>query len=103
MSVKIGINTWTWEAPFTTDKARTLFPKIKAMGYDIVEFPIEDPALVSGGELRLLLQDNGLGATICGAFGPGRDLGNNDPNVIQQSLDYIQTCLQICKQAGSRL
>jgi D-psicose/D-tagatose/L-ribulose 3-epimerase len=103
MSVQIGINTWTWVAPFTTTEARTLFPKIKAMGYDIVEFPIEDPAQVDGKELRSLLQDHGLNSTVCGAFGPGRDLGHDDPQITQQSLDYIHTCLQICEQAGARL
>lgn len=38
--IKYGINTFTWTSPFMT-KDLPLLDKAKAMGFDLVEIPIE--------------------------------------------------------------
>jgi D-psicose/D-tagatose/L-ribulose 3-epimerase len=101
--ISYGVNTWTWVSPFTTDSAKTLFPKISDMGFDLVEIALEDPALVDAEEIRSLLADNALGVTICGAFGPNRDLTHEDPAIVQQSLDYIKQSLEIAEHIGAKL
>ncbi len=103
MSVPIGVNTWTWVSPFTTDHARALFPKIRSMGFDIAEIALEDVSVVDAAEVRSVLDQNGLAVTVCGAFGPSRDLASEDSSVVRQGLDYIRDSLAFCKQVGSRL
>ena len=36
--IKYGVSTWLWQSPFTTESV-ALFPKIKAMGFNLVEVP----------------------------------------------------------------
>ena len=93
--IKFGVSTWLWTSPFTTDTL-ALFPKIKSMGYDAVEIPVEYPDLIDGLKVKHALQEYGLEAVVCGAFGPSRDLTNEDPAVHKHCFDYISKCFNLC-------
>ena len=95
MNVKFGVSTWLWTSPFTTETI-DLFPKIKSMGYDAVEIPVEYPEKIDGKKIKVALQEHGLHAIVCGAFGPSRDLTNDDTAVHQTCFDYITQCLDLC-------
>ena len=99
--MKIGASTWLWVSPLTTQNAEELLPRIAAFGFDAVELPIEDPALVDAARIRKLTDDLGLSAIVCGVFGPGRDLTHADAAVRQSTLDYIDTCLDYAAELGS--
>jgi D-psicose/D-tagatose/L-ribulose 3-epimerase len=98
--MKFGVSTWLWTSPFTTETI-ALFPKIKRMGFDFVELPIEDPALIDGKLVRRALDDHGLGCVGCGAFGPTRDLTHEDPKVHAVCFDYIKRSLDLCAELGT--
>jgi len=98
--MKFGVSTWLWTSPFKTETV-ALFPKIKRMGFDFVELPIEDPALIDGKVVRRALDDHGLSCVGCGAFGPTRDLTHEDPKVHANCFDYIQRSLDLCAQVGT--
>jgi D-psicose/D-tagatose/L-ribulose 3-epimerase len=100
LNVKFGVSTWLWTSPFNTE-ALTLFPKIKEMGYDMVEIPVEDPALINPVKVKEALLRNDLKPIICGAFGPSRDLTNDDPTYHKVSLEYIAACLDVCVSLGA--
>jgi D-psicose/D-tagatose/L-ribulose 3-epimerase len=100
LDIKLGVSTWLWTSPFQAETI-SLFPKIKQMGYDAVEIPIEDPTLIDGKVVKQALDDNGLHPIVCGAFGPSRDLTHEDPSYHQTSLDYIQQCLDFSVQVGA--
>jgi D-psicose/D-tagatose/L-ribulose 3-epimerase len=38
---------------------------------------------------------------VCGAFGPSRDLTNEDPNVHKHCFDYISKCFNLCHTWGA--
>tara|TARA_R110002049_G_scaffold9962_2_gene49661 strand:+ start:31048 stop:31905 length:858 start_codon:yes stop_codon:yes gene_type:complete len=94
-NIEFGVSTWLWESPFTT-KSVDLFPKIKAMGYDAVEIPVEDPTLIDGNIVKKALKENGLKAFVCGAFGPTKDLTHDDPLVHKDAFHYIEKCFDFC-------
>jgi D-psicose/D-tagatose/L-ribulose 3-epimerase len=100
LQVKFCVSTWLWTSPFQSSTL-ALFPKIKAMGFDAVEIPVEDPALVNVTEVRQALEENGLEAIICGAFGPTRDLTHEDPAFHQICFDYLQACFDISNALGA--
>jgi len=100
LKVKFGVSTWLWTSPFRTETI-SLFPKIKEMGYDVVEIPVEDPALIDVQKVKEALLLHGLEPVICGAFGTSRDLTNDDPAYHQTSFTYIQSCLDICTALGA--
>ncbi len=93
--VKFGVSTWLWTSPFTSETV-DLFPKIKSMGYDCVEIPVEYPELIDAKKVKAALLQNGLEAIVCGAFGPSRDLTNEEPAVHENCFQYIIQCLDLC-------
>lgn len=100
LNIKYGVSTWLWTSPFATQSIRELFPKISKMGFDVVEIAVEDPSLIDVKKVRTALDDHGLKATICGAFGSSRDLTNESTLVQQNGLSYIEACLDICAELG---
>lgn len=97
LNLKLGVSTWLWTSPFTTE-AISLFPKIKSMGYDAVEIPVEYPEKIAGRKVRQALKDNGLMPVVCGAFGPSRDLTHDDPSVHEACFRYIVRCFDLCNE-----
>ena len=101
LNVTFGVSTWLWTSPFTTESI-SLFPKIRAMGYDAVEIAVEEPSLIDPVVVRNALKENNLDVIICGAFGPTRDLTHEDEAVRQNSLNYIQDCLKVAVALGGK-
>lgn len=100
LDVKFGVSTWLWTSPFNSETI-ALFPKIKEYGYDAVEIPVEDPDLIDIPVVADALASNGLVPIICGAFGPTRDLTNEDPKFHQTCFDYLDRCFDIAAQLGA--
>lgn len=96
LPVKFGVSTWLFTSPFQTSSATELFPKIAAMGFNKVEIAVEDPALIDGPLVKAALAEHQLEAIVCGAFGPGRDLTHEDPEVHKNCFNYIEQCLDLC-------
>ncbi len=94
VNVQYGVSTWLWQSPFSTASI-SLFPKIKAMGFDIVEIPVEDPDLIDVKTVRQALKDNGLKPTVCGVFGPTKDLTSDDVSLHKNCFQYIEKCFEI--------
>ena len=100
MNNPFGVSTWLWTSPFTTEKI-SLFSKIKEMGYDAVEIPVEYPEQIDAQQVKAALDEYQLKPVVCGAFGPTRDLTHEDPAVHQQCFDYIQQCFELCNAWGA--
>lgn len=66
------------------------------MGYDCVEIPVEYPEMIDAKKVKTALLQNGLEAIVCGAFGPSRDLTNEEPAVHENCFQYIIQCLDLC-------
>ncbi len=92
--LQYGVSTWLWQSPFTTESV-SLFPKIKAMGFDIVEVPLEDPDLIDVKTVKQALIDNDLRPTLCGVFGPTKDFTSDDVSLQENCFWYIEKCFEI--------
>ena len=44
--MKFGVNTFVWVSPCTTEAVKDLAPKVKSMGFDILEISVENPELI---------------------------------------------------------
>ncbi|MBA4302123.1 MAG: sugar phosphate isomerase [Cyclobacterium sp.] len=100
LNVTFAVSTWLWTSPFNKETVK-LFPKIKSYGYDAVEIPVEDPALIDIDWVKKALADNGLSPVICGAFGTSRDLTNEDPAFHKTCFDYLDSCFEIASELGA--
>ncbi len=99
--MKIGINTWVWTAPLTTEKLEELLPKVAAMGFDWIEFPLEGIGDFHYGRAADLVREHGLGVSTCAAMGPDRDLVHPDTAVQQSGLAYIQQAIEATQAIGA--
>ena len=73
MDMRIGINTFLFTSPFTT-QSTGLFKTFKKWGFETVEIPIEDPSHIDPAKVRRELDRHGLVCgSVCACMGPGRD------------------------------
>src|SRR5690606_36174617 len=96
----LGASTWLWTSPLTTEMAEQLFPKIAQLGFQAVELPLENIDLLDPNRINTLLGDHGLKPSVCGVFGPGRDLNNPDATIRRTTLDYIERALDFAAVVG---
>lgn len=86
--MKFGINTFLFTFPFTHESTQW-FKTFKKWGFDAVEIAIDDPAAIDPGYIRSELDRAGLECcSVCGAFGPDRDL-RGTPEAQANSQAYI--------------
>ena len=100
--MKIGVNTWVWTSPFGTGDF-DLIPKIRKMGFDIIEVALDDASLIDAKLLRSMAEDNGLEITVCGAYGPTRVISSEDPAIRQSGMDYVRDSIRFAEEVGSTL
>jgi D-psicose/D-tagatose/L-ribulose 3-epimerase len=99
--MKIGINTWVWTAPLTTEKLEELVPCVAEMGFDWIEFPLEGPGDFSYARAHELVQEFGLGVSTCAAMGPDRDLLHPETAVQKSGLDYLRHAIEATQAVGA--
>lgn len=100
--MKFGASTFIWVSPFSNDTL-DLIPKVKKMGFDLIEICIEDPRVLDASRTRQALEQAGMEALICGAFGPQRDISSEDQAVRGQGVEYLKACIDFAQIVGSPL
>lgn len=98
--MRFGASTFIWESPFGDDKL-FLAKHVADLGFDVLEICIENPDLVSVSAVREAAEGAGVGVSVCGAFGPDRDVSHEDPEVRRQGLDYLKFCVDLASEVGS--
>jgi D-psicose/D-tagatose/L-ribulose 3-epimerase len=100
--MKFGASTFIWVSPFS-NQTLDLIDKVKNIGFDYLEICIEDPETIDVKAIRNHLNETGLEALVCGAFGPNRDISSEDAATRIQGVEYIKTCIDIAAELGSPL
>ena len=98
-----GVNTWVWVSPLTDERLAALAPRVKSMGFDVIELPIEDPDDWDEGRSAELLAELGLGATTCAVMPATRDLVADDPAVVAETQAYLRRCVRMAARVGAPL
>ena len=96
----IAANTWIWTGPLDDDGLRTLVPKVSGLGFDAIELPVETAGDWDRGLAAELLARHGLGAGLCAAFPPGRDL-LADVEALRSTQEFLRTCVDIAVRIGA--
>ena len=99
--MKFGINTFVWVSPCTTAAVKELAPKVKEMGFDILELSVENPALLDLPQVKAELEKNGLLPIVCGAFGPDRNLCSTNATYAENARNYIRWLIDAAAFLGS--
>jgi len=101
--MKFGVNTFVWVSPCTTETAKNLAPKVKSMGFDILEISVENPDLVDAHVVNEILKESQLEGIVCGAFGPDRNICSKDPKIRENAKSYIRWLIDAAHEIGSEV
>jgi D-psicose/D-tagatose/L-ribulose 3-epimerase len=99
--VKLGANTWIWTSPLTDEGLAELAPRLRDWGFDLVELPVEQLGDWSPERAAEVLAENGLGASVCVAMAPGRELCGADPETVATTQAFLRECLDVAATVGS--
>jgi D-psicose/D-tagatose/L-ribulose 3-epimerase len=101
--MRFGVNTFIWRSPFRTDRDLDLVAHAAALGAETFEVAVEDPDLIDAPALAAELRRHGLHPIVCGAYGPGRDVGDPDPAVRAATLAYVARLVRLAEALGADL
>jgi D-psicose/D-tagatose/L-ribulose 3-epimerase len=98
----VGVNPWVWTSPVDDRALAELVPRIAAFGFDAVELPIEQPGDWDPARTRDLLAAHGLtAAAVCAVTPPGRDLVATTPAVAEETVAYLNGCVDSAAAVGA--
>ncbi|HEX5838024.1 MAG TPA: sugar phosphate isomerase/epimerase family protein [Anaerolineales bacterium] len=99
--MRFGVNTFVWVSPCTTNAIQDLAPRVKNMGFEILELAVENPDLIDIKTVKAILEGNGLAAVVCGVFGPDRNLCSTAPQLRTNARNYILWLIEAASVLGS--
>ena len=99
--MKFGVNSFVWVSPCTTSAVRELAPKVRSMGFDVLEVAVENPDLIDVQAVKAELDRNGLQGIICGAFGPERNICSSNAQYVANAKAYIRWLIDAADVVGS--
>jgi D-psicose/D-tagatose/L-ribulose 3-epimerase len=95
--MQFGASTFIWESPFGNDKMY-LAKHVADLGFDVLEVCIEDPTRVNSLAVRRAAEEARVNISVCGAFGPDRDLSHEDPERRRVGVDYLRFCIDFAAE-----
>lgn len=98
--MRFGASTFIWESPFGDNKMH-LAQHVADLGFDVLEICIEDPTKVSAPTVLEAAEEAGVELSVCGAFGPDRDVSHEDSGTRQLGVDYLKFCVDLAAEVGS--
>jgi D-psicose/D-tagatose/L-ribulose 3-epimerase len=99
--MQIGVNTWVWTSPLTTEELEKLAPQVKEMGFDWIEVPLEGLDDMDHKHGAEIIKGNGLGVSACAAMGPDRDLIHADKDIRDNGMAYLKGAIQATHDLGA--
>ena len=97
--MQLGVSTWVWTSPATTEVLETLLPHIAQLGFDVIELPIEEVGQFDVARVGELARAHGLEVSVCAVIGPGRDLLL--PGEAERGIAYLRSCIEVAETLGS--
>lgn len=99
--MRYGASTFIWSSPFSDGNVHELAQRVAGLGFDVLEICLEDPALVTADAVNAAAADAGVSVSVCGAFGPERDVSREDPDARRFAREYLKGCVDLAVATGS--
>ena len=99
--MKFGVNAWVWSSPITTEEFAQLAPKVKKMGFELLEVGIESTDDLDYARAASVARDHGLDVSVCAAMGPDRDLIHPDEGIRKNGMNYVRHCVEAARTLGA--
>jgi D-psicose/D-tagatose/L-ribulose 3-epimerase len=99
--VQLGVNLWVWGAPITDETVAERVPQAAEMGFEVVEFPLEEPGGFDYDAARDALDEHGLDASVVVAMDESRDLLADEPGVRADGREYVRETVDAAAALGA--
>ncbi len=99
--MQIGVNLWVWESMLSDDQVEHRVAQAARMGFDVVEFPIEEPESFDYERAADCLADHGLDASVVVAMTDQRDMLHEDPDRRANGREYVRDCVDAAAALGA--
>ena len=97
---QIGVNTWVWSSPITTEELARLAPMIAGMGFDLVEVPIESTADLDYAKGAEIARANRTGGERLRGDGAGPRPDPSGRGIRTNGMDYVRHCIDAARTLG---
>lgn len=101
MQRPIGVSTWLWHSPLDDHALADRARQVADWGFDVLELPVENPGDWNPDTARTVLDDLGLGATVCLVMPPGRELVATDDDTRTRTQDYLRHVVDVAHTVGA--
>ena len=95
--MQFGIHTFIWEPEWNDKTARSVVPKVRSVGLDLLEIPLLHPETFKAKETRKILDSEGVEA-VCSLGLPADATFTKDA---QKGKDFLVHALDAVAEAGS--
>jgi len=97
----IGITSWIWTSPLTTERFPEIAQHVARMGFDLLEVPIENTSDLDYATAAPIVKDLGLSTSVCAAMSPDRDFLHADASVRANAMAYVRHCIDAAHTLGA--
>lgn len=99
--MKIGCHGLVWTGTYDVSGIRDAVRRTSEAGFDLIEFPLMDPAGFDAAAARAAIDDYGIVAT--GSLGLGRasDISSEDPHAVRAGEDLLNRAVDVLAELGS--
>jgi len=97
----VGASTWIWVSPLSDQRLAELAPKVRELGFDVIELQVEEPGQWDPARAAELAAAHGLGTSLCCVMPPGRDLALDDEEAARSTISYLEHCVDVAATIGS--
>jgi D-psicose/D-tagatose/L-ribulose 3-epimerase len=97
----IGITSWIWTSPLTTERFPGIAQHVARLGFDLLEVPIEGTGDLDYKTAAGIVKDLGLSTSVCAAMSPDRDLLHGDASVRANAMTYVTHCIDAAQTIGA--
>lgn len=97
----IGCHGLVWTGRFDAAGIRDATRRTRLAGFDLIEFPLMDPATFDAAVARAALDEQGLAATGSLGLTDATDVSSEDPAVVQAGEDLLNRAVDIAAEIGS--
>ena len=97
----IGVNTWVWTSPLTDADLPGLLEHVAALGFDVVELPLEHAGDLSARTLRPVLDATGLAPKWSARWRRGATWWPHRRRGRRATQDYLRACVDLAAAIGA--
>ncbi len=100
---KLGVHALVWTGSWDEAELNHAFEQSRRIGYELIELPRFDPAMISVETLRKLLDKHDLKCAITMGLAWDADISNPDPEIARRGEVMLENAVSACRDIGVEL